>query len=291
MSHDTYIEEFIAYLGAERGLSRHTLLAYEGDLKALYISTKNSGDWPPDSDSITRFLRSQQMAGKRSSSVVRALVAVKVFMRYLFREKHISEDIGALLDSPRVQQLIPSILSHRELENLLAAPDLSTDRGVCDRAILELLYGTGIRVSELCGLTIYDVSDEHIKVRGKGSKERIVPIPKCAIEAVDRYLVGVRENYDSEDMRALFLNSKGKPIDRTLIWKRIKGYALHACIEKKISPHTFRHTYASHLLDAGADLRVIQELLGHAHISSTNRYTHVSTDQLRETFRTFHPRW
>jgi integrase/recombinase XerD len=284
-----YISEFISYLGAERGLSPHTLMAYERDLNSLQKHAGNS--WPPTLDTIMQFLRSQQLDGKKSSSIVRALVAIKVFMRYLFREKYITEDVSTFLDAPRVQQLIPSILSHQELEELLQAPDLSTEEGICDRAIFELLYGTGIRISELCGLTIYDVSDEYIKVCGKGSKERLVPIPKSVLEFVDKYLVEVRERYDSKDLRALFLNSKGKPIDRTLIWKRIQEYAKRLGIEKRISPHTFRHTYASHLLDAGADVRIIQELLGHAHISSTNRYTHVSTDQLRETFRAFHPRW
>ena len=284
-----YISEFISYLGAERGLSPHTLMAYKRDLNSL---KKHAGNlWPPNLDTIMQFLSAQQLSGKRSSSVVRALVAIKVFMRYLFREKYIKEDISTFLDAPRVQQLIPSILSHQELEKLLQAPDLSTEEGICDKAIFELLYGTGIRISELCGLTIYDVGDEYIKVCGKGSKERLVPIPKSVLESIDKYLIEVRERYDSKDLRVLFLNSKGKPMDRTLVWKRIQSYAKRLGIEKRISPHTFRHTYASHLLDAGADVRIIQELLGHANISSTNRYTHVSTDQLRETFRAFHPRW
>ena len=289
MSRNEYIEEFISYLGAERGLSPHTLMAYERDLRSL---KEHAGDsWPPNLDDIMHFLHSQKLSGKRSSSIVRSLVAIKVFMRYLFREKYIEEDVSSFLDAPRVQQIIPSILSHQELEQLLQAPDLSTEQGVCDKAIFEILYGTGIRVSELCGLSIYDVSDEYIKVRGKGSKERVVPLPQSVLRAVDTYLVRVRDRYDSKDLRALFLNSKGRPIDRVVIWKRIQEYAKRLGIEKRISPHTFRHTYATHLLDAGADVRIIQELLGHAHISSTNRYTHVSTDQLRETFRAFHPRW
>jgi integrase/recombinase XerD len=222
---------------------------------------------------------------------VRALVAAKVFLRYLFRERHIAKDVSALLESPKIWQTIPSALSYQELETLLQTPDQSTDQGIRDLAILELLYGTGIRVSELCSLSIYDVSDDLVRVHGKGGKERLVPIGSAALRAIDTYLHRVRQQYDSESVPNLFVTKKGGPLSRTEVWKMVRDYSKKAGIEKKVSPHTFRHTYATHLLDAGADLRVIQDLLGHAHISSTDRYTHVSRAQLREVFRTFHPRW
>src|SRR5205807_5323453 len=146
----------------------------------------------------------------------------------------------------------------------------------------ELLYATGIRVSELCGLGLYDVDDETIKVMGKGSKERIVPVGKKAIEAIDAYLSQIRNQFESDKEKKLFLTDKGKPIDRNLVWRLIKHYAKAANISKNISPHTLRHSFASHLLDNGADLRVIQDMLGHAHISSTDRYTHLSRGHIQE---------
>jgi len=170
-------------------------------------------------------------------------------------------------------------------------PDLTQPEGIRDRAILELLYGAGIRVSELVALELYDVSDVHIKVHGKGGKERLVPLCKESLRWIDRYLTCVRDSWESEHTAALFIGPRGKPIHRIFVWKMIKSYASQAGLPEKISPHTFRHTYASHLLDAGADVRVIQELLGHAHISSTDRYTHLNMNQIREVFHAFHPRW
>jgi len=277
------IDEFITYLGSERGLSPHTLKAYKQDLFACKTFGEKSGlAWPPNIAYVERFLEAQ--SGKRSSSIVRVLVAIKVFLRFLYREKYIEENISALLDTPKMRQLIPTILSHAEIERLLSVPS-----NVRDRAILELLYATGIRVSELCSLSIYDLGDDYIRVMGKGSKERLVPVTKPALQAVDEYLVRMRDRF--EDRKHLFLTTAGKPLDRISVWKMVRSYAKKVGIEKSISPHTFRHTYASHLLDSGADVRIIQELLGHAHISSTNRYTHVSTEQLRERFKSHHPRW
>jgi integrase/recombinase XerD len=199
--------------------------------------------------------------------------------------------VGQLLDTPKLWQMLPDVLSASEVEALLAQPDPATKQGVRDRAILELLYATGIRVSELCNLAIYDVDDDQVRVFGKGSKERIVPISARAVVAIDNYLVQFRDQYDSEKEKKLFLSLKGKPIDRTSIWKLIKAYALKANIAKNIFPHMMRHSFASHLLDGGADLRIIQEMLGHAHISSTDRYTHVSLSKVHERFKSMHPRY
>lgn len=286
------IEEFIAYLGSERGLSRNTQEAYRRDLYRLFEFTKQTvHPWPPEVETVIEFLKVEHDMGKKSATLVRAIIAIKVFLRFLFREGKCAQNISSLLETPKLWKTIPSVLSHHELDRILHAPDLTTPIGVRDRAILELLYGTGIRVSELCGLSIYDVSDDLIKVRGKGSKERLVPIGKEALKAVDAYLVQARGGCEGEPSRSLFLTEKGKPIDRGLVWKIVRQYATLSGLTRRVSPHTFRHTYASHLLDAGADLRIIQDLLGHAQISSTDRYTHVSTSQLQEVFRAFHPRW
>lgn len=288
---DPLIDEFIIYIGAERGLALHTQEAYRRDLTQLFeFVQKNSLEWPPTVDAIMAFVRASATT-KKSASVMRMLAAAKVFCRYLFREKYISTNVSALLESPKLWRTLPSVLSGSDIDRLLETPDLSTDEGLRDRAIIELLYGTGMRVSELCGLSLYDVADDLVRVRGKGGKERLIPIGRKALEAIDTYLSRVRQKYDSESVQQLFVSDKGKPIDRAYVWGRVRVLAKRAGIDKRVSPHTFRHTYATHLLDAGADLRVIQDLLGHAHISSTDRYTHVSRSQIREVFRAFHPRW
>ncbi len=287
---DLSIEEFISYLASERGLSKNTQEAYRRDLVRLWEFTKQESKvWPPDLDTVMAFMQAEQGMGKKSTSLVRAVIAIKVFLRFLFREGRSSHNLSSLLETPKLWTTIPSVLSPLEVDRLLAAPDVTTCTGVRDKAILELLYGTGIRVSELCGLSIYDVSDDLIRVRGKGAKERLVPIGAHALKAIDAYLglLSAKRELD----RPLFVTERGKRLTRIGVWKIVRHYAKAVGIEKKVSPHTFRHSYASHLLDAGADLRIIQDLLGHAHISSTDRYTHVSTSQLRELFRAFHPRW
>lgn len=284
------IDEFIEYLGSEKGLSLHTQAAYKRDLYQLFTYNKTqSKNWPPSANDVIAFIQAQ--GHKKTTSLARAIVACKVFLKYLYREKKIEKDESLFLETPKLWQTIPNILSDEEIDRLLHAPDLATGDGVRDVAILELLYGTGIRVSELCRLSIYDVSDDSIRVFGKGEKERIVPLGTKAGEAIDRYLLEVRSQFESEKIKTLFVTNKGKPVDRFFVWQMVKKYAAQENITKSISPHTFRHTYASHLLDAGADLRIIQELLGHANISSTDRYTHVSKAQIRELFRAFHPRW
>ncbi|MFQ5729368.1 MAG: tyrosine-type recombinase/integrase, partial [Waddliaceae bacterium] len=162
--------------------------------------------------------------------------------------------------------------------------------GARDKAILELLYSSGLRVSEVCTIQIYDVDDEYVKVFGKGQKERLVPLGQCALAAIDHYLLYYRSQYDSEKEKALFVTKKGRPLDRISIWRMIKSHAKKAGITKSISPHTLRHSFATHLLDNGAELRVIQEMLGHANINSTERYTHVSRAHIQKAFTAFHPR-
>lgn len=284
-------EEFLRYLRAEKGLCANTLEAYGRDVGNFLSHIKNKPIAQTDREDVISFLAMLQAKNYASSSTARALIALKVFFRFLKREGLHAQDVGQLLDTPKLWQMLPDVLSASEVEALLAQPDPATKQGVRDKAILELLYATGIRVSELCNLAIYDVDDDQVRVFGKGSKERIVPISARAVVAIDNYLVQFRDQYDSEKEKKLFLSLKGKPIDRTSIWKLIKAYALKANIAKNIFPHMMRHSFASHLLDGGADLRIIQEMLGHAHISSTDRYTHVSLSKVHERFKSMHPRY
>ena len=284
-------DEFLRYLRAERGLSANTLEAYGRDVASFLGHTRQKPVHELQRDDVIAFLAALQTQEYASSSIARALIALKVFFRFLKREMLHPHDIGQLLDTPKLWQMLPDVLSSSEVELLLAQPDLSTNQGIRDKAILELLYATGIRVSELCNLAIYDVDDDQVRVFGKGSKERIVPISAKAVQAIDAYLSKVRDQYDSQTLKTLFLSLKGKPIDRTSVWKLIKAYAKQANITKNIFPHMMRHSFASHLLDGGADLRIIQEMLGHAHISSTDRYTHVSLSRVHERFKNMHPRY
>ncbi len=283
--------DFLNYLRAEKGLSLNTLEAYGRDVGSFLDHAKDIPVQAIKREDVIAFLAGLQAKKYASSSIARALIALKVFFRFLKREGVHAEDIGQMLDTPKLWQILPDVLSTTEVELLLAQPDTATNQGIRDKAILELLYATGIRVSELCNLNIYDVDDDQVRVFGKGSKERIVPISARAVCAIDNYLAKVRDGFDSEEQKKLFLSLKGKPIDRTSVWKLIKAYAKQAKLSKNIFPHMMRHSFASHLLDNGADLRIIQEMLGHSHISSTDRYTHVSLSRVHERFKNMHPRY
>ena len=280
------IVDFIAYIASEKGLSLNTIEAYRRDLKSF--AQENGHRSLPEVNSlhIIAFLSKLKADGFASASICRALIAIKVFFRFLIREGILSTNPALYLESPKLWQRIPEVLSCEEVEQLLKQPNSSTKEGARDKAILEVLYASGLRVSELCLLDIYSVDDTTLRVMGKGSKERIVPLGEEAIGAVDHYL----QLRDGEQQQALFVNTLGKRIDRIWVWRMIKNYAKKAGITKNISPHTLRHSFATHLLDNGADLRIIQEMLGHASISSTERYTHVSRSRLQEAFESFHPR-
>ncbi len=276
------LDDFVLYLRSEKGASQHTIEAYSRDIRGFLQK------FPPPIEQIKiihylSLLKNQNYA---PASIARTLVALKVFCRFLYREKLIDKDDSQSIESPKLWQLIPDILTIEEVDELLSAPSLDSYEGVRDKAILEVLYACGLRVSELCSLKIYSLDDEAVKVFGKGGKERMVPINKKAMDAVDRYL-NFRGEYQSE---FLFLSPTGKPLDRIAVWKIVKSYAKKIGITKTISPHTLRHCFATHLLEMGADLRIIQELLGHSNIATTDRYTHVSTSRLQESFANFHPR-
>jgi integrase/recombinase XerD len=286
--------DFIAYITSEKGLAQNTIAAYGHDTKLFVEFLKERGVAAfadVDLSHVTAFLKLLNKAGYASASLCRILITIKVLFRFLVREKAISENIALSLQSPKLWQLIPEVLSFDEIDSLLAQPDRKTPLGARDKAILEVLYASGLRVSEVCLLDIYSVDDTFVKVTGKGSKERIVPIGQQAVDAVDHYLLHYRCRTDSSKQLALFVSKSGKRIDRISIWKMIKNYAKRAGISKNIFPHTLRHSFATHLLDNGADLRVIQEMLGHASIASTDRYTHISQTKLQASFQTFHPRY
>ncbi|MEC7840400.1 MAG: site-specific tyrosine recombinase XerD [Chlamydiota bacterium] len=290
---DTYIDDFCLYISSEKGLSRNTIEAYHRDINAFAGYVRKVG---VDNvtlitqEHIVSFLGSLKEGDYASASISRTLIAIKVFFRFLKRERYIEHNVAHYLESPKLWQLIPEVLSCEEVARLLAQPDYTTPLGARDRAILEVLYSSGLRVSEVCNLILYDVDDEFIRVFGKGRKERLVPIGTKAIEAVDHYLMHYRCNYDSEKLQNLFLTKNGKPVDRIFVWRMIKKYARDAKITKNISPHTLRHSFATHLLDNGADLRVIQEMMGHSNINSTDRYMHISKTHIQEAFDAFHPR-
>ncbi|EFB42765.1 site-specific tyrosine recombinase XerD [Parachlamydia acanthamoebae] len=288
------IKDFLVFIRSEKGLSSNTIEAYMRDVQnfANYAWQQEVRRYQAvEPEHLIAFLGSLKSADYATSTISRTLVSLKVFFGFLKREGTIEQNPSMLLESPKLWQLLPDILDIEEVDLLMNQPDNKTAKGVRDRAIFELLYGSGLRVSEVCTLTIYSIDDQYIRVYGKGSKERIVPIGSQALMAVDQYLSLYRWQWDSEKEQSLFVTLRGKSMDRISIWRSIKEYAQQAGITKTISPHTLRHSFATHLLNNGADLRVIQDLLGHANISSTDRYTRVSSAHLQEAFHRFHPKW
>ena len=283
------IAEFLDFIRTEKGLSRNTIEAYGRDLRLFAQSVPLSHVNAIAPETIIAFLSKLTERGYAGSSISRMLIALKVFFRFLKREGKIAADLGCYFETPKIWQFIPQVLTCEEIEELLKQPKGDDAISARDRAILELLYATGMRVSELCNLKICDLHDTFVKVQGKGKKERVIPVGKKAIEAVDWYLTQFRCEAKEEN-EPLFTTLKGKPISRITVWKQVKHYAQAAHIEKVISPHTLRHSFATHLLENGADLRLIQEMLGHEDIGTTDRYTHIADQRLRAAFHRFHPR-
>jgi integrase/recombinase XerD len=290
------IHEFIHYLSVERGLAINTLESYGRDLRQY--SQYLEQDDPSGLDSVSRativnYLLHLQTQGKATATIARRLAALKAFYQFLVRENRILADPTANLESPKLEKRLPKVLSVKEVERLLTHPDRVAPSGIRDAAMLELLYATGIRVSELVSLNVPDVNLEmgYIKCSGKGSKERIVPLGSLAISSCRDYVNSARSRLvrDREE-RALFVNHHGHRLTRQGFWKIVKRYAEDARIEKAITPHTLRHSFATHLLENGADLRSVQEMLGHADISTTQIYTHVTKGRLKEVYARAHPR-
>lgn len=284
------LKDFTIYLAAEKGLTRNTIEAYQRDATSFANWLSIDSFASLDQQHIIQYLSQMKADGYAPASICRTLIVIKVLCRFLKRENVTQTNVSRYLETPKLWQLLPEVLSSAEVEKLLAQPDPLKHEGARDRAILEIMYASGLRVSEVCGLGIYDVGDTFIRVFGKGRKERLVPIGQKALDAVDTYLQNYRCLIESEKQQTLFVTKKGKPIDRISVWRMIKRYGKSAGITKSISPHTLRHSFATHLLDNGAELRIIQEMLGHASIGSTERYTHVSRARLQESFYNCHNR-
>ncbi|RKY40888.1 MAG: site-specific tyrosine recombinase XerD [Candidatus Omnitrophota bacterium] len=290
-----YLEAFLDYLKAEKGLAQNSVVAYENDLKRYFLFLKDK-----KVDNLTQIRKEMVIEFLFSlrntlslSTISRILSSIKSFHRFLFQEKIIQTDITQLIESPKLEKKIPSVLDFQEVERLLKAPSLKNVYGIRDRAILETMYATGLRVSEVANLRIRDVNTEvgFLRCRGKGSKERIVPLGKIAKKFIEKYLYKARPKLlKGKESDFLFLAQGGHSLTRQAIWKMIKKMVKKVRIKKKVTPHTLRHSFATHLLEKGADLRSVQEMLGHATISTTQIYTHINRYRLKEVHRRFHPR-
>lgn len=290
------IDIFLNYLSVERGLSGNTMVSYRQDLSHYmdFLSRRRIDSLSKtDKNDIVNFMLDQKDRGLSANSIARRLAAIKVFYRFLVRERILKEDSTSLIDSPKLGKKIPETLSLNEVEALLAQPNARVTQGSRDRAILETMYATGMRVSEVVNLRLDNVNLEagFLRCIGKGNKERVIPLGKKAIASIQRYIEAARNKLLGKKVSDyLFVSRFGKKISRQSIWKMIKKYARDARIKKPLKPHTLRHSFATHLLERGADLRSVQEMLGHSNIATTQIYTHVNRDMLKSVHKKFHPR-
>ncbi|MFA5429988.1 MAG: site-specific tyrosine recombinase XerD [Candidatus Omnitrophota bacterium] len=290
------VETFLNYLSVERGLSFNTLVSYRGDLKEYeaFLSARSAGALSGVTrNDIVEFMSAQKARGISSNSIARRLAAIRMFYRFLVRERVLKDDPSGLVDTPKLWKKIPDTLSVGEVEALLAQPDLRRARGIRDRAILETLYATGMRVSEAVDLKTGSVNMDvgFLRCIGKGNKERVVPLGGKAVESIRLYLEKSRRKMlGKKQSDYIFVSRLGRRLSRQSVWKMIKSYALKAGIKKEIKPHLLRHSFATHLLERGADLRSVQEMLGHSNISTTQIYTHINKDRLKSVHKMFHPR-
>lgn len=290
------LDAFLHYLQVEKGLSDNTLDSYRRDLTRFlsYLEEQGCSSLNQiEREHILSFLLKLRREKKAVATINRHLSSIRTFFRYLVQDQVLKTDPSALIETPKQEKKLPHILSVEEVEQLLQAPESSTPFGQRDKAMLEVLYATGIRVSELINLKLDDVHLEmgFLKCMGKGAKERIIPLGEAAIKALTLYLNNGRRKLDKTRREmTLFLNHHGRPLTRQGFWKIIKQHAAQAGIKKRITPHTLRHSFATHLLENGADLRAVQEMLGHADISTTQIYTHVTKIRLREVYAQAHPR-
>jgi len=296
MSNDIkFIEKYTNSLWLEKGLSNNTVVSYASDLSQLseYLLQRNLSIDSAQPGDLMSFLADRSQRGVKPSSLARSLSSIKGFYQYMVRENHIEANPASLIDAPKQGRPIPKSLTEADVEALLAAPNVGTDLGLRDRAMLELLYACGLRVSELVELDMsqLNVSAGVVKVFGKGSKERLVPIGEIAQNWLQKYIKQARPQLlKAEASGVLFPSNRGQHMTRQTFWHRIKQHGLTAGIQKPLSPHVIRHAFATHLLNHGADLRVIQMLLGHSDLSTTQIYTHVATQRLQNLHSQHHPR-
>ncbi len=291
------ITDYLAFLQLEKAVSTNTVEAYGNDLERLrcYLAQRSIENVTDvDTEILSAYVRTLTELGFAVSSIQRTLSALRGYFGYLAAEGIVRTDPTELLEGPRTGRYLPSVLTADEVLRVLGTVDTTRRGGIRDRAMLETLYATGMRVSELAALTDEQVlrSEGVVRVVGKGSKERIVPIGDAALHWIGEYRATERPSFARIDTDStVFLNVRGRALSRMGIWKIIRKYADEAGIEKHVSPHTFRHSFATHLLEGGADVRIVQEMLGHANIATTEIYTHVDREYLKEVHRSFHPRF
>ncbi|TEB17492.1 Tyrosine recombinase XerD [Pelotomaculum sp. FP] len=293
---EKFLEEFIYHLSVERGLAANTLVSYRTDLKAYIafcrkyslVTMEQAGK-----DAIMSYLFQLQLDGRSPATISRHLAAIKSYYRFALNEGVVSKDPSQELESPKPAQRLPRVLTIEEVDLLLSQPNIGEPAGLRDKAMLELLYATGLRVSELVSLDLTNLNLDNgfIRCFGKGSKERVIPLGDVAARFLREYLGrGRRKLEKSGKVSALFVNHRGQRLTRQGFWKIIKKYALKAKINTVITPHTLRHSFATHLLENGADIRSVQEMLGHTDISTTQIYTHLTKKRVREIYNRSHPR-
>jgi integrase/recombinase XerD len=295
MDPKTAVSQFLDYLKVERGLARNTIAAYASDLGkfcAFLSDTKKTIGTLKRQD-LSEFFMREKERGFSATSVARQMIAIKVFYKFLFQFKMVAENPTQVLETPKLWKTLPDVLSVQEVERFLSAIGTLDVTAKRDGVIFELMYSTGLRVSELVTLKTQDVNLEvgFVRCLGKGTKERIVPLGKKAAAAIKRYLKEVRPALaGTKASQFLFLSRFGDKLTRQMIWKQIKSYTKKAQIKKEVSPHTLRHSFATHLLEHGAELRAVQEMLGHANIATTQIYTHINKERLKKIHTLYHPR-
>lgn len=290
----TYLPIFLDYITVEKGLAKNSLSAYQTDLRHFgrYLSGQELGLEHVERINIVRYFQTLRTGGISARSVARALAAIRGMFRFLVAERHLKRDPTENIENPRLWTTLPKSLQPAEVEALLNAPDRSNADGLRDAAMLELLYATGLRVSELIRVRIDELVMDagFLRTMGKGSKERIVPFGDKARDAIVVFLEQGRSELDTKGDPHLFLSRRGRPMSRQAFWMKIVRYARTAGIASQVSPHVLRHSFATHLLENGADLRSVQMMLGHSDISTTQIYTHVSRARLQRMYEQFHPR-
>ena len=288
--------DYLHYLKVERGLSENTIASYGIDLK-LFLEYLRENEIPSfkqvNKEVIVNYMQAEKNNNKANSSILRSVSSLRKFFQYLAQEKIIEKDPMLLIDTPKKKQHLPQVLTKEEVEKLLHSPNTGQVLGLRDRAMLELMYATGLRISEIINLKLEDLhlTMGTLQTLGKGHKERIVPVGDEAIKWINRYLEEARPKLlKQKRSNYLFLNFHGNNLTRQGVWKKLKPEVRKAGIQKNITPHTLRHSFATHILENGADLRIVQELLGHADISTTQIYTHLSNKQLADIYNRAHPR-
>ena len=289
------IHAFLNYLRVEKGLSENTIRAYRRDIEEFgaFVRERNLAAAEVRRREVVDFLASLYHRRLDSRSVARHLVTIRQFFRFLLVEEQIAEDPAANIESPRIRRSLPDFLSLEEVDRLLRMPDTSTPAGLRDQAMIELMYSAGLRVSELCGLRVSDIDMAVgcLRCIGKGNKERLVPVGRRALDALRTYLRESRAKLLPDmDLPYLFVNRRRGKMDRVTFWRLLGAYGRKAGLRKALTPHMLRHSFATHLLDGGADLRSVQMMLGHSDISTTQIYTHVVDERLKKVYKAHHPR-